>query len=273
MTDLHKLKGVRCCASGCGCWHLLVTPPPPVLTQPTHSLTTCPQTEAVKFSRNNPDMQPFEAGGEGPLESHCGHQNCSLFALGSHQKKRPHNLILGRLFDFRLYDMVEFGVAAYRPIRAFGGGAALAQLGNKVRLCVCGAGAVWAWMFDGCWAGRRGRGSGRGRGQAGRHSHASLPAPALHAPACSPALCLRATGLRTTPPCARSSRSCLTTSAAARRVLLCAGAGRGVGVGTQRGGAGGAAGSGGSQHPPASTYCTHHRWKASTSRAWTASSL
>lgn len=60
------------------------------------------QNEAVKFSRSNPDMRPFEAGGEGALELHCGRQNCSLFALGSHQKKRPHNLVLGRLFDFRL---------------------------------------------------------------------------------------------------------------------------------------------------------------------------
>ncbi len=65
------------------------------------------QTDAVKYSRNNSEMRPFEAGGEGALESHCARNNCSLFALGSHQKKRPHNLVLGRLFDFRLYDMVR----------------------------------------------------------------------------------------------------------------------------------------------------------------------
>lgn len=66
------------------------------------------------------------------MEMHCARNNCSLFALGSHQKKRPHNLVLGRLFDFRLYDMVEFGVAGYRSVQSFGGGAAQAQLGNKV---------------------------------------------------------------------------------------------------------------------------------------------
>lgn len=69
------------------------------------------QSDAVKYSRNNADMRPFEAGGESLLESHCARNNCSLFALGSHQKKRPHNLVLGRLFDFRLYDMVR-GIAA-----------------------------------------------------------------------------------------------------------------------------------------------------------------
>ena len=69
------------------------------------------QADAVKYSRNNADMRPFEAGGESLLESHCARNNCSLFALGSHQKKRPHNLVLGRLFDFRLYDMVRGFVA------------------------------------------------------------------------------------------------------------------------------------------------------------------
>ncbi|PSC75116.1 ribosome production factor 2-like protein [Micractinium conductrix] len=97
MTDLQKLKGI----------------------------------DSVKFSRHNPELKPFEGGGEAALERHCAHQNCSLFALGSTQKKRPHNLVMGRLFDFRLYDVVEFGVVRHRPVQAFGGGAALAQLGNK----------------------------------------------------------------------------------------------------------------------------------------------
>lgn len=88
-------------------------------------------TDALRFSRHNADMRPFEAGGEAAMEMHCARNNCSLFALGSHQKKRPHNLVLGRLFDFRLYDMVEFGVAGYRSVQSFGGGAAQAQLGNK----------------------------------------------------------------------------------------------------------------------------------------------
>lgn len=86
----------------------------------------------MKFSRSNPDVRPFEAGGEAALEVQCSRNNCSLFALGSHQKKRPHNLVLGRLYDFRLYDAVEFGVRQYRSVQSFGGGAAQAQLGNKV---------------------------------------------------------------------------------------------------------------------------------------------
>jgi hypothetical protein len=99
-------------------------------------------------------MRPFEGGGEAALELHCSRNNCSLFALGTHQKKRPHNLLLGRLYDFRLYDMVEFGIRQYKSVQAFGGGAAQAQLGNKVGACtpLCGGGACGAFRqrLGGC---------------------------------------------------------------------------------------------------------------------------
>ena len=36
--------------------------------------------------------------------------DASLFMVGSHQKKRPHNLVLGRIFDGHVLDMFEFGV-------------------------------------------------------------------------------------------------------------------------------------------------------------------
>eukprot|EP00887_Chlorella_sp_A99_P003082 scaffold9.g3082.t1 len=125
LTDIHKLKGA----------------------------------DAVKFTRKNDDVRPFEPGGEAALEAHAARSNCSLFALGSHQKKRPHNLVLGRqagrlllppaallgvparrMFDFRLLDCVEFGVAAFRPVRDFGGAAAAAQLGNKPAFLFAGDG-------------------------------------------------------------------------------------------------------------------------------------
>jgi ribosome production factor 2 len=65
------------------------------------------QRDAVRLSRKNEDMRPFEAGGEVQLERLARKADAGLFALDSHNKKRPHNLVLGRLFDHRLYDLVR----------------------------------------------------------------------------------------------------------------------------------------------------------------------
>jgi len=63
-----------------------------------------------KLSRSNPDVYPFETGKTGLLETMARRNDCSLFALGSHTKKRPHNLVLGRMFDSQLLDVFELGV-------------------------------------------------------------------------------------------------------------------------------------------------------------------
>jgi len=48
------------------------------------------------------------------IEKLANNYDCSLFAVGSHQKKRPNNLVLGRNFDGHVLDMFEFGVDGYR---------------------------------------------------------------------------------------------------------------------------------------------------------------
>jgi hypothetical protein len=89
------------------------------------------QVDSKKFSRKNPDVQPFESGGETHLEFFCNKSNCSLFAFGSHSKKRPHNLVLGRMYDFHLFDCLELGIEHLQAIKDFKG-AGSAQTGNKV---------------------------------------------------------------------------------------------------------------------------------------------
>lgn len=36
--------------------------------------------------------------------------DASLFVYGSHSKKRPHNFVLGRMFDYQMLDMFELGI-------------------------------------------------------------------------------------------------------------------------------------------------------------------
>ncbi|CAG9462405.1 unnamed protein product [Pedinophyceae sp. YPF-701] len=90
------------------------------------------------MQRNN-EISPFEPGGEEPLEHLSDRNDCSLFLLGSHSKKRPHNITLGRMFDYRLLDMIELGVTGYRSMDSFRGAAAALQSGNKACMCFLGS--------------------------------------------------------------------------------------------------------------------------------------
>lgn len=67
--------------------------------------------------RKSHDVLPFEDASM--VESTCVKYDCSLFAIGSHQKKRPDNLILGRVFDGHILDMFEVGVEQYRGMDQF----------------------------------------------------------------------------------------------------------------------------------------------------------
>ncbi|KAJ4786599.1 Ribosome production factor 2-like protein [Rhynchospora pubera] len=74
---------------------------------------------AVKFSKKNENIKPFESGGETSLEFFSHKTDCSLFAFGSHSKKRPNNLVLGRTYDHHIYDLVEVGVENFKSIESF----------------------------------------------------------------------------------------------------------------------------------------------------------
>lgn len=68
-----------------------------------------------KLHRKN-DLLPFETGGEAHLENLARLNDCSLFTLVNHNKKRPHNIVFGRTFGFRILDMLEFGITNYKPL-------------------------------------------------------------------------------------------------------------------------------------------------------------
>lgn len=62
-------------------------------------------------------VQPFED--VSPIEFICQKNECSLFLFTSHNKKRPNNLVMGRLFNGHVLDMVEFGVEMFKAIEDF----------------------------------------------------------------------------------------------------------------------------------------------------------
>lgn len=71
---------------------------------------------AKSLSRAN-DMTPFED--DVKLQNLIVRNECSLFVFGSSSKKRPNNLVLGRLFEHELLDMVELGVSSYKGLNDF----------------------------------------------------------------------------------------------------------------------------------------------------------
>ncbi|XP_059656734.1 ribosome production factor 2 homolog [Cornus florida] len=74
---------------------------------------------SVKYSRRNDNIRPFESSGETSLEFFSLKTDCSLFVYGSHSKKRPDNLVIGRTYDHHIYDLVEVGVENFKSMESF----------------------------------------------------------------------------------------------------------------------------------------------------------
>jgi len=60
------------------------------------------------LTRRRENLKPMEDASH--AESLCARHDAAFFAVGSHSKKRPNNLVFGRTFDGRLLDAFEFGV-------------------------------------------------------------------------------------------------------------------------------------------------------------------
>ena len=68
------------------------------------------------FSKKN-DIKPFDDFKQ--FEFLSQKNDNSLFCFASHTKKRPHNLVFARMFDYQLLDMIELGVNNYTPSSNF----------------------------------------------------------------------------------------------------------------------------------------------------------
>ena len=94
--------------------------------------------EAVSYLRKSNDVRPFED--ETGLEFFGQKSDASLFCVGSHQKKRPDNLVFGRMFDGHVLDMLEVGVTGVRTMDSFKIPDLAAQVGGKPLFAFLGDG-------------------------------------------------------------------------------------------------------------------------------------
>ena len=63
--------------------------------------------DAVNFTKKN-QIHPFED--DSSLEFFSQKNDASLLVVGTHSKKRPHNLVFARMFDHQIMDMMELGI-------------------------------------------------------------------------------------------------------------------------------------------------------------------
>ncbi|XP_075059027.1 ribosome production factor 2 homolog [Mixophyes fleayi] len=85
-----------------------------VVTQALKDLYALKKPFSVLYKKKNM-TRPFED--QTSLEFFAKKSDCSLFVFGSHNKKRPNNLIFGRMFDFHVLDMIELGVEKYISLK------------------------------------------------------------------------------------------------------------------------------------------------------------
>ncbi|KAI9468543.1 rRNA-binding ribosome biosynthesis protein rpf2 [Coemansia sp. RSA 989] len=88
---------------------------------------------AINFTKKN-EIHPFDD--ETGIEFFARKNDSSLFAVGMHSKKRPHNLILGRTFNYQVLDMIELGVESCVPI-------------HQIKSQVCAVGMKPLMIFNG----------------------------------------------------------------------------------------------------------------------------
>jgi len=98
-----------------------------VITAILKDLHDLKKPDSTNFSRRN-EKRPFED--ETSVEFLCQKNECSMFGFGSHSKKRPNNLVLGRLFNYKIYDMYELALTDIKTAMQFKG-SKMPSIGNR----------------------------------------------------------------------------------------------------------------------------------------------
>uniref|UniRef100_UPI00398E755F ribosome production factor 2 homolog isoform X1 n=2 Tax=Pristiophorus japonicus TaxID=55135 RepID=UPI00398E755F len=87
-----------------------------IVTRALKDIYSLKKPNAVLYKKKN-ITRPFED--QTSVEFFSKKSDCSLFMFGSHNKKRPHNLIIGHMFDYHVLDMIELGIEKFDGLRDF----------------------------------------------------------------------------------------------------------------------------------------------------------
>uniref|UniRef100_A0A8C6EKZ9 Ribosome production factor 2 homolog n=1 Tax=Microcebus murinus TaxID=30608 RepID=A0A8C6EKZ9_MICMU len=80
------------------------------VTQVLRDVYVLKKPYGVLYKKKN-ITRPFED--QTSLEFFSKKSDCSLFLFGSHNKKRPNNLVIGRMYDYQVLDMIELGIEKF----------------------------------------------------------------------------------------------------------------------------------------------------------------
>lgn len=110
-----------------------------LITQLLKDIRGLRASDSRLLSRNT-GVNPFNDASS--CEFLCERNNCSLFVYGSHSKKRPHNLVFGRIYSGHILDMYEFGVENVKLVEEFVGedGSLQPRIGSRPLILMQGQG-------------------------------------------------------------------------------------------------------------------------------------
>ncbi|BFZ53672.1 rRNA-binding ribosome biosynthesis protein rpf2 [Savitreella phatthalungensis] len=100
-------------------------------------LATLKKPDSLSFNRRKDNqVLPFEDASS--IEFFAEKNDASIVVLGSHSKKRPHNIVFARTFDYKLLDMLEVGVEGEKVklLRDFP--MVKSNVGVRPLMCFCG---------------------------------------------------------------------------------------------------------------------------------------
>lgn len=110
-----------------------------VITTLLQELRSIQAPHSKLLSKKN-QIVSFSTEGQQSIEFLTTKNDAALFAMGSHNKKRPHNLLMGRTFDRQILDMAELGILRFKSVQDYGGQVPKKRIGSKPLLLFVGDG-------------------------------------------------------------------------------------------------------------------------------------